>query len=742
MERKDKRIKRLFACGLGVKIKYYAARLLHNSKEETIMFKFIDLFAGIGGIRIAFEKQGGKCVFSSEWDQKAQETYEANFGYRPVGDIRDVSSEQIPDHDILLAGFPCQPFSLAGVSKKNSLGRSHGFADETQGTLFFEIARIIRAKRPKAFLLENVKNLRSHDDNKTFRTIMRVLQKELGYKVYDAILDAKGLVPQHRERIYLVGFLDPIAFEFPTLPEQGPPVSSILEQQVDEKYTLTDNLWKYLQSYAEKHQKAGNGFGYGLVDFNSSTRTLSARYYKDGSEILIPQKGQNPRRLTPRECARLQGFPENYRIVVSDAAAYKQFGNSVAVPVVEKIAECMIKALKAKKVVDSYNRSKYFYDNNRDEAIARASQYGQFFYKFISANDIGKTGSHQSGIYIPKDSWSILFDKPGEKEVNKERAVRIYWEQLDLHSDSMFKWYGKKSRSEYRITRFGKKFPLFSDSYLGDLLIFIKVNSDEYLGYVLSGKDADSFLETFSISPTENVGNYGLIDNIEKSDLGLSDKLNEGLVNSVSNKMLTPRQISQKAQNLYFNSNSLVDMEIDNTNVDALLLELIELEYMITKSLEKSIYQDKLQKPFNDLELLLEFASTAAQTRQLRTELTFQFHLDFIFKQSKLNYEFQVVTSKKRGFRFISNNNEKVNLLSLVTCKENWRDYLNPEGPPLFIVTLEKGMSAKTLEDMELSNVSLVVPNKYLSFYPIEYRSKILSLSNFCGLMDTKKKEL
>lgn len=316
------------------------------------MFAFIDLFAGVGGIRMAFERQGGICVFTSEWDVKAQETYEANFGEKPHGDIRTIEPQDIPDHDILLAGFPCQPFSLAGVSKKASLGRAHGFADETQGTLFFNIANILHAKRPRAFLLENVKNLRSHDKKRTYQTIMKVLKEDLGYTVYDEVLDAKGLVPQHRERIYIVGFRDPIKFEFPKLPEQGPPLRSILEEDVDDKYTLSDKLWEYLQAYAEKHRQKGNGFGFGLANLDGHSRTLSARYHKDGSEILIPQEGKNPRRLTPRECARLQGFPEGFKIVVSNTAAYKQFGNSVAVPVVSAIAEKMIEALDANRRIE------------------------------------------------------------------------------------------------------------------------------------------------------------------------------------------------------------------------------------------------------------------------------------------------------------------------------------------------------------------------------------------------------
>lgn len=326
-----------------------------------MLYRFIDLFAGIGGIRLAFEEYG-ECVFSSEWDNKAKETYKINFGEEPEGDITQVDEKDVPDHDILLAGFPCQPFSLAGVSKKNSLGKQHGFLDETQGTLFFDIARIIKEKQPQAFLLENVKNLRSHDKGKTYEMIKTVLEDELGYTVYDRVINAKGLVPQNRERIYIVGFKKPLHFEFPSIPNQGPPLSTILEDNVINKYTLSDKLWNYLQAYKEKHSKKGNGFGFGLADLNSNTRTLSARYHKDGSEILISQgKGKNPRRLTPRECARLQGFPETFKIEVSDTAAYKQFGNSVAVPVVKEIAENMIYAIEQDKSIANVKEAEIEY---------------------------------------------------------------------------------------------------------------------------------------------------------------------------------------------------------------------------------------------------------------------------------------------------------------------------------------------------------------------------------------------
>jgi len=323
-------------------------------------FTFIDLFAGIGGFRLAFQRQNGKCVFSSEWNKYAQKTYEANFGEVPFGDITKIDAKKIPDHDILVGGFPCQPFSIAGVSKKNALGRQHGFLDETQGTLFFDIARIIKAKKPKAFLLENVKNLRSHDKGNTFRIIENTL-KSLGYTVFSKVLNAKFYVPQHRERIFIVGFnkehfAENILFDFPTPPEKDQQLESILEKRPDSKYILTDKLWSYLQRYAEKHRLQGNGFGFGLAKRNGIARTLSARYYKDGSEILIDRKDGNPRRLTPVECKRLMGFPEGFvikNIGVSETQLYKQFGNSVVVPVAEAVAKQIIAVLRENIIATS-----------------------------------------------------------------------------------------------------------------------------------------------------------------------------------------------------------------------------------------------------------------------------------------------------------------------------------------------------------------------------------------------------
>jgi DNA (cytosine-5)-methyltransferase 1 len=335
-------------------------------------FSFIDLFAGIGGMRIAFEKLKGECVFTSEWDSYATKTYAQNFScsHEVNGDITTIDAAEIPNHDVLLAGFPCQPFSIAGVSKKNALGRLHGFADETQGTLFFDVARIIDEKRPRAFLLENVKNLVSHDKGRTFDVIKRTLMEQLGYHIHFKVIDGAHFVPQHRERILIVGFREPTDFDFAldALPEKGERKLDSILHKTDgsepylewdgdkyfdherkkplDKYNLTDNLWLYLQNYAAKHKAAGNGFGFGLVRPSNVSRTLSARYYKDGSEILLYQgTKRSPRRLTPRECARLMGFPDTFEIPVSDTRAYKQFGNSVVVGAVEHVAKQMIKAL-------------------------------------------------------------------------------------------------------------------------------------------------------------------------------------------------------------------------------------------------------------------------------------------------------------------------------------------------------------------------------------------------------------
>lgn len=338
------------------------------SGDNSTGFTFIDLFAGIGGMRLGFESVGGKCIFTSEWNKYANETYLANFivDHEIAGDITQFRVEDIPPHDVLLAGFPCQPFSIAGVSKKNALGVPHGFECETQGTLFFNIEKIIEYHKPPAFLLENVKNLISHDKGRTFRVIVNTLRDKLGYTLSWRVINAKGYLPQNRERIFIIGMREDRGLRFENMKimdsMDGPKLATILHPEdgsepeelpytegdmgkVADKYTLTPHLWEYLQNYANKHKSQGHGFGFGLVGPEDTARTLSARYYKDGSEILIRQEGRRPRRLTPRECARLMGFDgpgeSGFRIPVSDTQAYRQFGNSVAVPVVKAIAGFM-----------------------------------------------------------------------------------------------------------------------------------------------------------------------------------------------------------------------------------------------------------------------------------------------------------------------------------------------------------------------------------------------------------------
>ena len=343
------------------------ARRRPSASRPEASFTFIDLFAGIGGLRLGLEAVGGRGVWSCEWDKNAQKTYHAWFGETPAGDINEVAAKDIPDHDVLAAGFPCQPFSIAGVSKKKSLGRAHGFKDEAQGTLFFTLAGIIEQKKSPVLLLENVKNLKSHDQGRTWMVIRGTLE-ELGYDVYHRVIDAAGWLPQHRERVFIVALRRKL-FGGEAVPdlhsleayegERVKAVREILEPSVESRYTLTDHLWKYLRDYAAKHAAKGNGFGYGLADLDGITRTLSARYYKDGSEILIPQPRKNPRRLTPREAARLMGFTGRFARmrgfaegefpqVVSDTQAYRQFGNAVAPPVAEAVAGEIARVIQAR----------------------------------------------------------------------------------------------------------------------------------------------------------------------------------------------------------------------------------------------------------------------------------------------------------------------------------------------------------------------------------------------------------
>lgn len=317
-------------------------------------FRFIDLFAGIGGFRLALQNLGGKCVFSSEIDKAVKFTYERNYGEYPFGDIKDFTgahvsdadlNDLIPNHNVLAAGFPCQPFSLAGVSARLSLGQNHGFLDNTKGTLFFDIARIVSIKRPEVVFLENVKNFSRHDNGNTYRTVYNTMN-ELGYELFSKIVNSETLVPQSRQRFYMVGIrrdiLNNREFVFPDIDGESLKLKDFLEKDVSDIYTISDKLWNGHINRTKRNIERGTGFTAHLADLNKPSKTLVARYGKDGKECLIPQEGKNPRKLTPRECARLQGYPENFILPVSRAASYHQFGNSVSVPVIQAIAENFI----------------------------------------------------------------------------------------------------------------------------------------------------------------------------------------------------------------------------------------------------------------------------------------------------------------------------------------------------------------------------------------------------------------
>ena len=318
-------------------------------------FRFIDVFAGIGGMRLGLEAAGGRCVHTVELDPYACRTYSANFGATEPADINAVLPGALPGYDVLAAGFPCQPFSIAGVTKKRALGRKHGFDDPTSGNLFLKTLRLLGSPRrdpPPVVVFENVKNLLSHDQRRTYSIIKGILDG-IGYEVSERVIDARPWVPQHRERVFIVGLhrddFGGRGFDFDAIdvpdPEVWPRFGDIEEATVDGKYVLSEHLWQYLQDYAAGHRAKGHGFGYGLVERDGHTRTLSARYHKDGSEILVPTDLGRPRRLTPTECAALMGFPPDFKVPVSDTQAYRQFGNAVVVPVVAALARALVEQI-------------------------------------------------------------------------------------------------------------------------------------------------------------------------------------------------------------------------------------------------------------------------------------------------------------------------------------------------------------------------------------------------------------
>ena len=466
-------------------------------------FTFIDLFAGIGGLRIPFDDLGGKCVFSSEIEDAAARTYFSNFDEMPQGDITKIDASDIPKHDLLLAGFPCQPFSIAGVSKNISLGRGHGFSHATKGTLFFDVARILKHHQPKAFVLENVKGLVGHDKGNTFKVIKNTLENELNYKIYHKVLNAKYVVPQNRERIFIVGLRKDITdeFVFPTLSGEGPKLGSILEKKLSdndsERFTLSDHLWNYLQDYKKKHNKAGNGFGFGLVGKNDVARTLSARYYKDGSEILIKQKGKNPRKITHLEARRLMGFPEGFK--THPTQAYKQFGNAVVPMIVDTFAPRLVQILNehTKPYVEKPELS---VGKELEETIKMMTANGakKIYFKPLAPNDNSKNqiyvgGNLASASIFKFNADEVIYEGKGRRQRAKVKTP-FSWLQNDgtLSEAKQSKLIMYPQYPEVRFSGFlsGCKSPpdCLSGREEGRLLI-IGVCEKSTIGYVASKGD-------------------------------------------------------------------------------------------------------------------------------------------------------------------------------------------------------------------------------------------------------------
>lgn len=420
---------------------------------EKPKFTFIDLFAGIGGFRIALQALGGKCVFSSEIDTAAQKTYKINFGECPNGDIKEftkikVSDEQldqlIPSHDLLTAGFPCQPFSLAGVSARNYLGQNHGFDDLEQGNLFFDIIRIALVKKPKVLLLENVKNFKTHDKGKTFKTVKELIENKLGYSFTWKIINSSSLVPQKRERFYMVCFRENLNYEFPDIQGVAIPLRSILEETVSDKFTISDKLWAGHQNRSKRNKERGVGFVAQLANLDKPSNTLVSRYYKDGKECLILQEGKNPRMLTPRECARLQGFPEEFILPESAAAAYRQFGNSVAVPVVVKIAANILEKLETMTYQPEELQKAGFKTVSNLTVWEKCYWYLRYIIR-SGAKQLGKDTKRIETIYDTLTTTYKLISLRQESVENQLKILRSVFEQslfYQLLEDS-------RSRLEY-----------------------------------------------------------------------------------------------------------------------------------------------------------------------------------------------------------------------------------------------------------------------------------------------------
>jgi site-specific DNA-cytosine methylase len=690
--------------------------------------RFIDLFAGVGGNRLAFEPFG-ECVFSCEWDKKAQEMYELNFGEKPHGDIRYISEKDIPDHDILIGGFPCQSFSIAS---------NENLRFEKNETLFFNIARILEEKRPKAFLLENVKGLLTFDKGRTIKSILNVLT-DLGYSVYYQVLNSKGLVPQSRERLYIVGFINDVDFGFPSIPENGQTLNTILSYDVDDKYTLSDEQWNRIQEGRKRvHSR------YTLADLNSYCKTLTP----DSFRVLIPQDKRNPRRLTPREYARLQGFPEDYMMSVSDNKAYSLFGVSSIVPVVKLIAEKMVQVLEPHESIYTKEKNQENVENNNmvvEKIIKTAEKFGRFYCKILSANDLGSTKiSNQAGIYISKKAGPLFFEGERNEGELLSKQIKIYLPHKDTPIESRAVWY--ESKKEYRITRFWAQTEYNREEQYGNLLILIKCDEDTFICHILDNvDDIGVFTSFFNINPIESSEVFD-IENYNLFPSGLNDTQNEILRYSNSFKEFPATlEIANKARELFFRTYKQV------RNPDSALLNWIDIEFNIFKSIERHLYSDYLVRPFSDMEVLLQSANTMLNRRKSRAGKSFEHHIHYLLSYYNIPFDHPGLSedNKKPDFLFPSNQayadklfpDEGLTFLGAkTTCKDRWRQILNEaeRTPDKFLITLQQGISSAQLSEMKKSRVTLVVPKKYHIAYPEEFRSNLLSVNTFINYLKEK----
>lgn len=748
-------------------------------------FTFIDLFAGIGGIRLGFEAIGGRCVFTSEWNEWCKKTYTANFGEGEmfIGDIVPFPADQVPDHDVLLAGFPCQPFSVAGVTKNNALGRLHGFENATQGTLFYHVARIIAAKQPKAFMLENVKNLVSHDRGRTFAVIRHTLETELGYQIFWKVIDGQAWVPQHRERIIIVGFKDPTAFSWDDLviPDVHPKLDSILHPEdgteaaeppfttgrmakVNPKYVLTDKLWQYLQNYAAKHRAMGNGFGFGLVTGDDVARTLSARYYKDGSEILVSRgPRRTPRRLTPRECARLMGFDDTYQIVVSDTQAYRQFGNTVVVPVIKAIAQTMEPYIQdavtqTSKQVVKKEGSPLKQGALSDYFIGVASKV----IRSVEANVSASNQHEYNGVTSLKQIFGT------EKSTYQAQFIYLRDSDEPITGQGRLTWYDARknhsTRTEYRM--YFSTSAVSSYTMEGDIL-FLGLRPDHTVLVIIA--EADSTISNqlywlFGLEPSKRLSvrdelnterdQLAFISQFILEQIGITtqsepseDLFLKDMVSRFGNQFPSTREFSEYARSTLPNTDPSGDP-------DVILMQWIEREESLFRIFEKHLISERLSQGFDgDVPAFLQFSLSVQNRRKSRAGQALENHVEQLLLCRGIRYERTAITENRSRPDFLfpgsaAYHNPKFDrkLLTMLgvksTCKDRWRQVLSEasEIPQKHLLTLEAAISENQTHEMQAQNLQLVVPKPLHSTYSPQQQKWLMSVAEFIELVQKNQR--